>query len=98
MSVEIEDKNDQQQDALIEKLVSIRRVTKVVKGGRVMTFSALTVVGDGNGRVGFGSGKAREVPVAIKKQWIKLSKQCVKYHYKAELWFILLLLNMAQLK
>lgn len=67
MSVEIEDKNDQQQDALIEKLVSIRRVTKVVKGGRVMTFSALTVVGDGNGRVGFGSGKAREVPVAIKK-------------------------------
>ena len=67
MSVEIEDKNDQQQDALIEKLVSIRRVTKVVKGGRVMTFSALTVVGDGKGRVGFGSGKAREVPVAIKK-------------------------------
>jgi small subunit ribosomal protein S5 len=67
MSVEIEDKNDQQRDALIEKLVSIRRVTKVVKGGRVMTFSALTVVGDGNGRVGFGTGKAREVPVAIKK-------------------------------
>lgn len=77
MSVEIEDKNDQQQDALIEKLVSIRRVTKVVKGGRVMTFSALTVVGDGNGRVGFGSGKAREVPVAIKKAMDK-AKQTMR--------------------
>jgi len=54
-------------DGMIEKLVGIRRVAKVVKGGRVFGFSALTVVGDGNGRIGFGQGKAREVPVAIQK-------------------------------
>ena len=52
---------------LQEKLVQVNRVAKTVKGGRIMSFTALTVVGDGNGRVGFGRGKAREVPVAIQK-------------------------------
>lgn len=54
-------------DGLIEKLVAVNRVAKVVKGGRQFGFTALTVVGDGNGHIGFGYGKAREVPVAIQK-------------------------------
>jgi small subunit ribosomal protein S5 len=54
-------------DGFIEKLVAVNRVSKTVKGGRQFTFTALTVVGDGAGKVGFGYGKAREVPVAIQK-------------------------------
>lgn len=57
----------QKQDDYIEKLVTVNRVAKVVKGGRIFSFTALTVVGDGNGKIGFGYGKAREVPAAIAK-------------------------------
>ena len=54
-------------DGLKEKMIAVNRVTKVVKGGRILGFAALTVVGDGDGRVGMGKGKAREVPVAVQK-------------------------------
>ncbi len=55
------------EDDMLEKLVAVNRVAKTVKGGRIFSFTALTVVGDGNGKIGFGYGKAREVPLAIQK-------------------------------
>lgn len=62
---------------LLEKLIAVNRVSKVVKGGRIFSFTALTVVGDGNGRVGYGYGKAREVPAAIQKAMEKARRNMV---------------------
>ncbi len=61
------DREENRDEGYIEKLVQVNRVAKTVKGGRIFTFTALTVVGDGNGRVGFGRGRSREVPAAIQK-------------------------------
>jgi small subunit ribosomal protein S5 len=60
-------RGEEQNDGLREKMISVNRVTKVVKGGRILGFAALTVVGDGDGSIGMGKGKSREVPVAVQK-------------------------------
>ena len=69
-------------DGLREKMISINRVTKVVKGGRILGFAALAVVGDGDGRVGMGKGKAKEVPVAIQKAMEEARRKMVKVSLK----------------
>ncbi len=65
-------------DGLKEKMIAINRVTKVVKGGRILGFAALTVVGDGDGRIGMGKGKAREVPVAVQKAMDEARRKMIK--------------------
>jgi small subunit ribosomal protein S5 len=76
------DNKSQAQDEFLEKLVAVNRTAKVVKGGRQFGFTALTVVGDGAGRVGFGFGKAREVPVAISKAMAQARKNMVNVALK----------------
>jgi small subunit ribosomal protein S5 len=70
-------------DGLREKMVSVNRVTKVVKGGRILGFAALTVVGDGDGGIGMGKGKAREVPVAVQKAMDQARRGMVKVKLKS---------------
>lgn len=69
-------------DGLVEKMVAVNRVTKVVKGGRIMAFSALTVVGDGDGRIGMGKGKSKEVPAAVQKAMEEARRNLVKVSLK----------------
>ena len=69
-------------DGLREKMIAVNRVTKVVKGGRILGFAALTVVGDGDGRIGMGKGKAREVPVAVQKAMEQARRNMVKVSLK----------------
>lgn len=69
-------------DNLREKMVAVNRVTKVVKGGRILGFAALTVVGDGDGRVGMGKGKSREVPLAVQKAMDEARRRLIKISLK----------------
>ena len=73
---------DKPDDGMREKMISINRVTKVVKGGRILGFAALTVVGDGDGRVGMGKGKSREVPVAVQKAMEEARRKMVGINLK----------------
>ena len=73
---------DGPEDGLREKMIAVNRVTKVVKGGRILGFAALTVVGDGDGRVGMGKGKSKEVPAAVQKAMEEARRQMVKVSLK----------------
>lgn len=73
---------EERNDGLREKMVAVNRVTKVVKGGRILGFAALTVVGDGDGGIGMGKGKAREVPVAVQKAMDEARRNMLKINLK----------------
>ena len=70
------------EDGLREKMIAVNRVTKVVKGGRILGFAALTVVGDGDGRIGMGKGKSKEVPVAVTKAMQDARRNLIKVALK----------------
>ncbi len=74
--------NEGPEDGLREKMIAVNRVTKVVKGGRILGFAALTVVGDGDGRVGMGKGKSKEVPAAVQKAMEEARRNMTKVSLK----------------
>jgi small subunit ribosomal protein S5 len=78
MAQDNRNQDQNQTDGLREKMINVNRVTKVVKGGRIMSFAALAVVGDGDGAVGMGKGKAREVPLAVQKAMEEAKRGMVK--------------------
>ncbi len=78
MAKNMQQLTDDRGDGMREKMVSVNRVTKVVKGGRILGFAALTVVGDGDGGIGMGKGKSREVPVAVQKAMEEARRKMVK--------------------
>lgn len=74
--------SEERDDGLREKMIAVNRVTKVVKGGRIMGFAALAVVGDGDGRIGMGKGKSKEVPVAVQKAMEEARRKMIKVTLK----------------
>ena len=82
VTIVVVDRREEEDDGIIEKLVHINRVSKTVKGGKRFGFAALVVVGDGSGRVGFGHGKAREVPEAISKATAAARKKMIRVPLK----------------
>ena len=82
MQAKMQGKAEGPEDGLREKMIAINRVTKVVKGGRILGFAALTVVGDGDGRVGMGKGKSKEVPAAVQKAMEEARRNMVKVSLK----------------
>ena len=70
--------SEERDDGLREKMIAVNRVTKVVKGGRILGFAALTVVGDGDGGIGMGKGKSKEVPVAVQKAMDEARRKMIK--------------------
>jgi small subunit ribosomal protein S5 len=74
--------NDKPDDGMREKMIAVNRVTKVVKGGRIMGFAALAVVGDGDGRIGMGKGKSKEVPIAVQKAMAEARRKMIKVTLK----------------
>jgi small subunit ribosomal protein S5 len=74
---------EERDDGMREKMVAVNRVTKVVKGGRILGFAALTVVGDGDGGIGMGKGKSREVPVAVQKAMEEARRKMAKVSLKS---------------
>jgi small subunit ribosomal protein S5 len=74
---------EERDDGMREKMIAVNRVTKVVKGGRIMGFAALAVVGDGDGRIGMGKGKSKEVPVAVQKAMEEARRKMIKVTLKS---------------